>query len=155
MAKDNNWYIQFYTAGSAAVKVEVQDEQMWAPLPKPKHDPRIAIHVDPAAMIGFVVAVCMLILLAVGITQLNTSRREVATLERYVSQLQAENHALAETYSAGYDLEDIRMQALDMGMVPAEEASSEHIYVTMTQTAVTVEPTLWERTTAFLTSLFA
>ena len=36
MAKNNSRYIQFYTAGSAAVKVEVQDENLWAPLPEPK-----------------------------------------------------------------------------------------------------------------------
>ena len=155
MAKDNSRYIQFYTPGSAAVKVEVQDEQMWAPLPEPKPEKKITIQADPVSVLGFVVAVCMLILLTVGITQLNDARREVAALERHVAQLSAENHALEETYSAGYNLEVVTQEALDMGMIPAEEVANHHIYVTMPQIEIVEEPTVWERTTAFLTSLFA
>ena len=105
MAQMNSRYIQFYTPGTAAVKVQVQDEQKWAPLPEPKPEEKKAIYVDPVAILGFAVAVCMLILMAVGITQLNNTRREVAALEHYVAQLTAENHALQETYAAGYDLD--------------------------------------------------
>ena len=37
MARGNEIrYIQFYTPGSTAVKVDIQDEQNWAPLPEPK-----------------------------------------------------------------------------------------------------------------------
>ena len=155
MAKYNGRYIQFYTPGTAAVKVEVQDEQMWAPLPEPKPEKKILIHVDPVSILGFVVAVCMLILLAVGINQLNTERREVAALEHYIAQLTAENHTLEETYSAGYDLNKIYQKALDMGMVPAEEIPQTHIYVTMPQTETVEEATVWETITTFLTGLFA
>ena len=139
MAKDNKRYIQFYTPGSAAVKVNVQDEQMWAPLPEPKPEKKIPIYVDPVSVLGFAVAVCMLILLAVGVTQLNDTRREVATLEHYVAELTAENYSLQESYSAGYHLEEVRQKALDMGMVPAEEILQTHIYVTMPQNNVVEE----------------
>lgn len=155
MAKDNSRYIQFYTPGSAAVKVQIQDEQNWAPLPEPKPEKKILIPVDPVAILGFVVAVCMLILMTVGINQLNSARREVATLEAYVAQLTAENHTLEETYAAGYDLNEIRQQALDMGMVPVEEIPQTQIYVTMPRTETVAEPTVWEQTTAFLAGLFA
>ena len=156
MAKNDSRYIQFYTPGSVAVKVQIQDEQKWAPLPEPKPEKKIIIPVDPVAILGFAVAVCMLILMTVGINQLNQARREVATLETYVAQLTAENHTLEETYSAGYDLEEVRQKALDMGMVPVEEITQTHIYVTLPQRPQEVtEPTIWEQATALLTRLFA
>lgn len=155
MAKDNKRYIQFYTPGSAAVKVAVQDEQMWAPLPEPTPEKKMVIRVDPVAVVGFVVAVCMLILMAVGINQLNTARREVAALERYIVQLTAENQALEETYTAGYKPATVRQQALEMGMIPAEEVPETHIYVTLPQTQAVEETTIWSQITTFLASLFA
>ena len=155
MAKDNSRYIQFYTPGSAAVKVEIQEEHKWAPLPEPKAAKPVVFHVDPVAILGFVVAVSMLILMAVGITELNAARREVATLERYVSQLNAEHTELQTTYQQSVDLEAVRQKALDMGMVPAEEIPQSHIYVTIPQTEIVEETTLWEKTTAFLAGLFA
>ena len=155
MAKDSKRYIQFYTPGAAAVKVQVQNEQTWAPLPEPKPKKKILVYIDPVAIFGFAVAVCMLILMAVGINQLNGARREVAALERYVAQLTAENHTLQETYSAGYSLEDINNRALNMGMVPAEKIPQHQIYITMPQPEIVESPSLWNQVTAFLTSLFA
>ena len=154
MAKNvNNHYIQFYTAGSAAVKVQIQDEQKWAPLPEVKPQPKIVIPVDPVAIIGFLVAICMLVMMAVGINQLNATRREVATMESYVAYLTAENHTLTQDYEKGYRPEDIRQRALDMGMVPAEEIPVKHIYVTM---PIQPEPeTAQNRIVAFLSDLFA
>ena len=155
MAKNNSRYIQFYTPGTAAVKVQIQDEQKWAPLPEPKQEKKIVIAVDPVAILGFVVAVCMLVLMTVGINQLNAARREVATLENYVVQLTAENYTLEQTYSEGYDLEDVRQAALDMGMVSAEEIPQTRIYVTLPTVQADEPVTLWEQVTTFLTGLFA
>lgn len=155
MAHNNSRYIQFYTPGSAAVKVQIQDEQTWAPLPELKPEEKPVVYVDPVAILGFVVAVCMLVLLTVGVNRLNTVRREVATLEHYVAELTAENHALTETYTAGYDLETVRKQAMDMGMVSADEIPQTHIFVTIPHVQ-TEQPTgPWERITTYLTSLFA
>lgn len=155
MSKDYSRYIRFYTPGSAAVKVEIQDEQTWAPLPEPKIENKVAIAVDPVAVFGFLVAVCMLVLMAVGIHQLNYARREVVTLERYVASLTAENAALDETYHAGYEPAKIRQQALNMGMIPVEQVPQRHIYVTVTQPPVSEEQTVWSRFTTFLAGLFA
>ena len=155
MAKNNSRYIQFYTPGTAAVKVAIQDEQTWAPLPEPKPETKIAIYVDPVAIIGFAVAVCMLLLMVVGVNQLNAARREVATLEHYVAQLAAENNTLEETYTAGYKPEKIRREALELGMVPVVAVPESHIYVTLPPVQVTEEVTLWSQVTTYLTSLFA
>lgn len=153
MAKINNRYVQFYTPGTAAVKVEVQDEQFWMPIPEPKQVKKTIIRVDPVSVIGFAVAICMLILLAVGINQLNTTRREVAALERYVAQLTAENHALEETYAAGYELYNIEQKALALGMIPAEEVITSRIFITPPQE--TEAPGGWDKITTYLTGLFA
>ena len=155
MAKFNNRYIQFYTPGTAAVKVQVQAEYKWAPLPEPKPEKKITIHVDPIAMVAFVVAVCMLVLMAFGVHQLNRTRQEVMALEGYVAQLSAENHELKETYSKGYNLEEVRRAAQDMGLVPVEEISERYIYITMPEIPAEEPVTAWQQFTTFLTGLFA
>lgn len=155
MTKKDNRYIQFYTPGSTAVKVDIQDEQNWAPLPEPKKAKKLVIHVDPVAAVGFVVAICMLVLMAVGINRINGVRREVVTLERYVAELTAENHVLEKTYHDGYKPERIRQQALDLGMIPVEEVPQTSIFVTMPIVEVVEEETFWSQVTTFLSGLFA
>ena len=155
MAKINNRYIQFYTPGTAAVKVAVQEEQFWLPISEPKKEKKTIIRVDPISVVGFAVAVCMLILLAVGGGQMNDARREVNALEHYIAQLTAENHALEETYNAGYELWDIEQKALNMGMIPVEEVKNYHIYVQAPYAHVEETPSGWEKVTTYLTSLFA
>ena len=155
MAKSNNRYIQFYTPGTAAVKVQIQDQKKWAPLPEPKPEEKIAVPVDPVAMVAFAVAVCMLILMAVGIHQLNSTRQEVAALERYIAQLSAENHDLNEQYKAGYDLKAVRSAALDMGLVPVEEVPQTRIYITMPEPQVEESMSLWKQITTNFAGLFA
>jgi len=155
VAKQENRYIQFYTPGSAAVKVNIQDEQAWAPLPEPKPKKKIIIPVDPVAILGFFVAICMLALMTVGVNQLNNVRREVTTLEHYVAELTAQNLELEQTYHDGYKPERIYQQALDLGMIPVEEVPETHIYVTMPQIEIVEEETFWSKVDTFLSSLFA
>lgn len=154
MAKSNSRYIQFYTPGSVAYKVELRKEQEWAPLPVEKPKTKKVIAVDPIAVVGFLVAVSMLVLMAVGINRLNTTRQEVAVLEHYVAQLTEENQALTQQYKDGYDLETIRLKALDMGMVPAEQIPQTKIHVE-TLVQQTEEVTLWNRVSTLLAGLFA
>ena len=155
MAKINNRYIQFYTPGTAAVKVAVQEEQYWLPISEPKKVKKTIIRVDPISVVGFAVAICMLILLAVGVSQMNAARREVNALEHYIAQMTAQNHALEETYSAGYELWDIEQKAFDMGMIPVEEVKTYHIYIPAPQVQTAETPTGWEKFTGRLTGLFA
>ena len=154
MAKNaGSRYIQFYTPGSTAVKVQIQDERDWAPLPEAKPQPKIVIPVDPVAIIGFFVAICMLVMMTVGINRLNETRREVAYMEHYVAQLKAENQNLTAAYADGYRADDIRQKALDMGMVPVEEIPVKHIYVTI---PTNQEPVAEHNPiTTFLSDLFA
>ena len=155
MAKVNNRYIQFYTAGTAAVKVAIQEEQNWLPIPEARPVKKTVIRIDPISVLGFAVAICMLFLMAVGVNHLNSARREVNALEHYIAQLTAENNDLQQTYSVGYELRDIEQKALNLGMVPAEEAETYHIYVTIPHEQVHKESTGLNRITTALTSLFA
>ena len=155
MAKDNSRYIQFYTPGTAAVKVVIQEEQNWAPLPAPKPQKKMTVAVDPVAIFGFLLAVCMLVLMAIGIQELNLARREVATLEHYVAELTVANQTLEQNYRDGYNADEIRQKALDMGMISVEEAPESHIYVTLPQRKIQQPQSFWEKTTAYLTGLFA
>ena len=155
MAKYNNRYIQFYTPGTEAVKVQIQNEQNWAPLPELKPEEKKTIYIDPVAIISCFVAVCMLFLMAVGINQLNACRAEVAAMERYVAQLTAENQTLEEQYAEGYDLYDIQRKATDMGMVPAENVPVTQIYVTMSLPEAQEPVTVWNQLSTFLARLFA
>ena len=156
MVKNNQRYIQFYTPGTAAVKVEVQQEYTWAPLPEQKREAKMVIGVDPVAVFSFLVAVGLLILLVLGVNHLNQSRREVAALEHYAAQLTAQNHELTQTYQDGYRLDVIRRKAQEMGMVAAEEIPEKYIFVTVPPVETTPEmPTTWQQITTFLTGLFA
>ena len=155
MAQYNGRYIQFYTPGSAAVKVQIQEEQKWAPLPEPKPEKKILIPADPVAILGFVVAISMLVLMMIGINQLNFAIREVATLEHYVAQLTTENYTLEQTYREGYDLEDIQQKALDLGMVSAEEIPQTQIKVAVPSEETVETIAGWKQITTYLTDLFA
>ena len=155
MAKNNSRYVQFYTPGSVACKVEIRREQEWAPLPAAKPKPKTVIGIDPVAIVGFLVAVSMLVLMAVGINRINTARQEVTVLERYVAQLTEENETLNKTYADGYDLEVIRTKALDMGMVPAEQIPTTQIAVELPVAEAEETVTLWNRVSTLLSGLFA
>lgn len=153
MAKSESRYIQFYTPGSVACKVELRQEQEWAPLPQPKTVKRKIIAVDPVAVLGCVMAVCMLILMAVGIQHLNEARREVTVLEGYVAGLTAENQRLKQEYTEGYDLEVVRQKALDMGMIPVEDVPVTQIQIKTPQKNVTQAGALAKRWNAFTSTL--
>ena len=131
----------------------LRQEQEWAPLPQPKTVKRKIIAVDPVAVLGCVMAVCMLILMAVGIQHLNEARREVTVLEGYVAGLTAENQRLKQEYTEGYDLEVVRQKALDMGMIPMEDVPVTQIQIKTPQKSVTQAGALAKRWNAFTSML--
>ena len=153
--KEASRYIQFYTAGSAARKVELVDEREWAPLPEYQLRRRKAIHIDPVAIIGILVAVFLMATMLLGVNQLVNARQEAMQMEEYVAQLQAENHELSQKYAEGYDLSIVEKTALNMGMVPVEQAPQITIQVQMPEVETVQSVTLWEQITTFLTGLFA
>ncbi len=148
-------YIRFYTAGSAAKKLEpVAPVQDTIRLPELKKKPRRkVVFLDPVALLGMTVAVCMLICMTVGIFQTWSSRQELQEMEQYVTSLTEENTALRSTYTAGYDLRQVEQTALALGMIPAEQARQISIQVSPMHTEQTVA--LWESLGNILAGLIA
>lgn len=148
-------YVQFYTAGSAARKVEPTVQVRTAPRPKAKKQKKIIIRIDPVATLGILVAVMMLVLMISGIGQLNQAYQQTQAMEAYVQTLQQENAALQAEYSAGYDIAEVEKMALALGMVPAEDVAHVDVRLSVPQEPQSQNLNLWESVTTFLTGLFA
>lgn len=149
----NVQYVQFYTGGSAAKRVAPAISVHTGALPMPKKRKVHRIYVDPVATLGILVAVSMLIMMAVGVSQLRAEQTETAAMVEYVEQLQGENVALQAQYDEECDLEMVEKTALALGMIPRQDAPHVSIEIPMPQQQETVS--LWQRIGTFLTGLFA
>ena len=146
-------YVQFYTEGSAARKVAPRVPLKTIRLPKIKKLKPIVLRVDPVAIAGIVVATLMLVLMFVGVAQLNSTRQELTTMSAYVENLRVENELLEDTFHKGYDIEQVESTALAIGLVPKEQVK--HVTVQVPETVTEDAPGTWERFYIFLTGLFA
>ena len=146
-------YIRFYTDGNAARKVAPVAPLKTIKLPKIKLQKRITLHIDPIAVTGIVMAAVMLVLMAVGVAKLNAAQQEMQTMAVYVETLNAENAQLRQTFSEGYDLEEVERTAIALGLVPKDQVR--HVTVQVPQEQLHEEPNAWERLCTFLTGLFA
>ncbi len=147
-------YINAYVSGSMAYQLEAPArKKKQVRLPKMRRQRKTVIAVDPVAIGGIVIAAVMLVLLLVGFVRLETAKAEVQHLENYVHSLQQQTAELRDTYTSGYDLEEIEKIALAMGLVPSSQVP--HISLPVTVPQIEEEPTAWESFRAFLTGLFA
>ena len=147
-------YVNFYSSGSAARKIEPRPERKkQVKLPKPRKEQAILLRISPLAVAGTLICCVLLVMLVAGIVELGTQQRQTEALQWYVSQLQQENQVLTDTYHAGYDLNEIRDMALGMGMVPMSELPATKIDVTVPH--IPVQPTAWENFWSFVVGLFA
>ena len=93
-------YVSYYTAGSAAYDMNRKAEK---PKAAPVHKRRRhvkkqrVIAVDPVAVIGIAVAICMFFALISGVQQYQDTLELNQRMESYVEQLQNENNALQHT----------------------------------------------------------
>lgn len=149
-------YIEsFFVPGAEAPQVQPRWGQKPAAAPKPqaKPQPKIRILVDPVALAGMVVAAVMLVLMIVGIFQFNAASQERQEMAAYLTRLQDENLNKKHEYHTGYDLAWIEEQALALGMIPIEEATTISVKITVPQPEP--EPTLWDNIVWFFKGLFA
>lgn len=148
-------YIQYYTDGSAAKKLElVQPKKKTLPSEEPKQkSKKRVVRVDLLATCAIAVSVVMFVLMIVGMVYLDSVQQEAAAMASYVETLKTENASLKREYAQGYDLEEVERIALSMGMVPVEQA--QHIAIRVQLPPQVTEPSRWERITTFLTSIFA
>lgn len=146
---------QFYVHGSEAKKVEVQQtpKKNKAQLPGQQVRQVKQISLDPVAICGMAVAVIMAVVLVFGAAQIGDAWDEYEVMAGYASDLRYENIRLTRQYQSKYNPEDIRIAALNLGMIPVEEAKT--VALTVTMPVAEPEPTLWEDITWFLKGLFA
>lgn len=152
MRKPDVEYIRYSTDGSAARQPEyVRQEQA-----RKKQRRRVwVISVDPLAIGGILAGLVLLVLMITSCVTLHEEQLRLQQARETVQTLKAGNLELASAYESEIDLDQVRMKAEALGMIPAEEATHITIQVTPPVEEVVVEPTLWERVQAFFTGLLA
>ena len=148
-------YVQFYVDGNTARKAQAQTQVKHAATPKYRKAKRKVVVVDPVAVVGAVVTVCLMVAMLVGFVQFQNVQSQSRQMEQYLAQLQEENQQLEQTYRDGYDLEQIQQIAAAAGMIPAGEAQQIQLQVQIPQDETVTQMTLWESFTTFLAGLFA
>lgn len=152
-------YVSFYSAGSAARKIDLtrpvyEQPSYPEPVAQPQRKRRVVVRVDPLAVCSIVVSAVMLVLMIAGVFQLHGAWQQEQALADYVDQLYAQNQVLEETYRSGYDLEEIERKALALGLVPVEQV--QHIQMRVELPAqVQEEPSFWDEVAAFFGGPFA
>ena len=137
--KYNDRYVRFYTFGSTAAKLE---QERSASLPKyRKPAKRKPIPFDPVAFAGSAVAVLLAVLMVVGFVQVAQVTAQVHEVETRIMGLEMEQQMLEERYESGYDLNEVRVAAVSMGMVSAEEAN--HVRVEVPGQVIEVPQVNW------------
>ena len=146
---------QFYIHGSEARQLELQEKKKHAKskLPLERLRKVEVIYLDPVAIFGIVTALVLLAVMTVGVLQIRDDWKDYQTMSNYVSRLNSENAELKADYRSQYDLEDIRVKAEALGMVPKSQLEVRTVYVTIPQPEP--ERTWLEEIQLFLSGLFA
>ena len=122
-------YVQFFAQSNTAQRAMPSTRSYTHPLPRTKTRKAVRVYVDPVAILGTLVAICMLVMMLVGLGQLRTAQAKTATMTSYVEQLEVQNQQLKSEYVASCDLEAIEKTALALGMIPQEDAKHTQIVV--------------------------
>ncbi len=146
-------YINFSTEGNAARKFASEPKKK-AQLPNAKRKTRYVLTIDPLAMLGIAVAVCMLVFMGIGMHRLQQAQDRNLQMAQYVETLTEKNTALREEFNTVCDLEQVRELALALGMIPKMEAPQTGISMYVPEETVD-SPSLWEQIGTFLAGLFA
>lgn len=150
-------YVQYYTGGSAARKLEPEKRQIknGAKLPqvRRRRQKRKVICIDPISVCALMVAVGMVIAMAVGMLRLGNLTDQADRMGEYATAVEQENAALRAEYRAGYDLHDVEQKALDMGLVPEDQLR--HITVKAEVPESEPELTGWQEFCRFVSEMFA
>jgi len=146
-------YIDFSTEGSAARKIASAPKKV-AQLPKVKRKKSRVLTVDPVALIGMAVAVCMIIFMVIGMVRLQAAQERNVQMAQYVDTLTESNTALRAEFSEVCDLNEVRRLALALGMIPKLDAPETGITMYVPEEPIAT-PTLWEQIGTFLAGLFA
>lgn len=133
---------QFYTYGSAAKEVALQEKKAKTTLPLERLRNIQQIYVDPVAWFGIAVSVVMVITMILGALNIRNAWAEYEVMHSYVTELRQENVRMELQYERGYDIKDIEGTAISLGMIPVSEAQTMTVRVSVPE--VKEEPTRWE-----------
>lgn len=154
--KPDIMYVSYYTAGSAAYDMERKvAKPKSAPVRKHRRSAKKrVIAVDPVALCGIVVAVCMFFALVSGVQEYQDTLLQNQRMQAYMEQLENENAALQLTYQNSYDANAVYEMATAIGMVPQDQVEHVQIRVDIPQQEE-AQLSFWENVSLFLTGLFA
>ena len=146
-------YIDFSTEGNAARKFAPAQKKK-VQLPDARRKTRRVLTIDPLALIGVTVAVCMIVFMGIGVLRLQAAQEKNMQMAQYVDSLSEKNTALQSEFNEVCDLEEVRQLALALGMIPKLEAPQTGITMYVPEEPV-ASPSLWEQIGTFLAGLFA
>lgn len=148
-------YVSYRVDGTAARKVERHTAQgNVTPAYKRRRAEHKVIAVDPLALAGIAVSAVMLIAMIFGVVQYRNALQDSRQMSQYVQQLQQQNEQLEQSYKEGYDLDEIRDIAEEIGMVSSNQMEEVMISVQKPQQEE-VRLSFWESISTFLTGIFA
>ena len=133
---------QFYTYGSEAKEVALQQKKATTRLPLERLRSIQEVRLDPVAWFGIAVSVVMVVTMVMGALSIRNAWAEYEVMHSYVSELRQENTRLELQYHRGYNPADIEGTAVSLGMIPVSEAQT--MTVKVTPPAPKEEITRWE-----------
>ncbi len=85
--------------------------------------------IAPFGLVGFMVAVCMVILVVFGFVQLHEATAQVSRLKYELSSLQEERAVLESLYEGSIDMNEVELAAAELGLsIPTREQT---VYVNL------------------------
>ena len=148
-------YVKYYTQDNTAKRVAPAIPLHTGAIPQIKKRKLHRIYIDPVATLGIVVAVSMMIMMIVGITQLRNENDRLGVMEQQVEMLRQQNADLQAQYDSEVNLDAVKEIALALGMVPGREVAHSTLEVDLPQEEAPTEATVWSQIGTFLTGLFA
>lgn len=148
-----------YTDGTAARKLAAEKAPRKAPLPlfEPEllQEPerRIAVALNPLTICAIAVAAVLVVMMVAGLFGFCAAYRQNVVLQEYVYDLSNENVRLQHDFRAGYDLEEVEIQAAALGMVSADQVQT--LTISGQVPAQAPAPTFWENVQLVFGELFA
>lgn len=124
---------QFYIHGSEARQLEQPKKRGKHKLPLERLRKMEAVNLDVVAIAGIVVSVVMLAAMVLSLLQIQKDWEQYRIMSDYVSYLNSENAELMTQFREQYDIEDIRLKASAIGLVPKAELETDSVLVTVPQ----------------------
>ena len=131
-AKPEIQYIErFYVYGSEVAAQKELEEQAEEKKHKKANLQIHKIYIDLTALLWTAAAIVLMASMIFSASRLVQMTEQRDLMQHYVSELQANNAALRHNYRISYDLEQIREQANEIGLVPEDQVETRFIRVTL------------------------